>query len=219
MLRHARTSTPVPSGGHALTLRDLLAKNDVFALGHALYSCLLEPSDMARFPDLNNPYREWDIPELPSWISRGAKQFMQRLVACDPARRPSVRYVAAAASCVSRWRQCCTLSLPPSLPPIVACREAYDDAQMLLWGSRGGSTPIQAVRSVDDARRWLRQRRLELGFTVDGIDSTVERTMYEEFLLRMSPEAVCEFATRGPGGSHVGISGAGPPPPMVPKKS
>ena len=96
--RHARSSVPIPSGGHAVTLRDMLEKNDVFALGYALYASLLPPADMARFPEVNGaavlagtPYREWDLPELPAWLSRPVKSFLQRMVACDPARRPSLR--------------------------------------------------------------------------------------------------------------------------------
>ena len=60
---------------------------------------------MARFPDLNNPYREWDIPELPSWISRGAKQFMStdtigNLLTAGPGNFPGD---SAVATSYKRW--------------------------------------------------------------------------------------------------------------------
>jgi hypothetical protein len=98
--RHCRPSAPVPSGGHAVTLRDMLEKNDVFALGHAMYTMLLAPGDMARFPDVSGAtlapgatVREWDLPDLPASLSKPVKSFLQRLVAWDPSRRPSLRSV------------------------------------------------------------------------------------------------------------------------------
>ncbi len=105
VFRHARSSVPVPSGGHAVTLRDMLEKNDVFALGYALYSSLLSTAEMVRFPDINaaatsgTAFRDWDLPELPAWLSRPVKSYLQRLVTCDPSRRPSLRWVSA-----SHWQ-------------------------------------------------------------------------------------------------------------------
>lgn len=92
--KHSRPSVPVPSGGHAVTLREMLDKNDVFALGHALYSALLGEAEMrVKFPDVasSSTYREWDLPELPAHLSRHTKTFLSRLVCADPARRPSLK--------------------------------------------------------------------------------------------------------------------------------
>lgn len=91
--KHSRPSVPVPSGGHAVTLKDMLAKNDVFALGYAMFAALLGDTAMAAsFPDVTTAaFREWDLPELPAHLSRGTKTLLTRMVACDPARRPSIR--------------------------------------------------------------------------------------------------------------------------------
>ncbi len=73
-----------------MTLREMLQKNDVFALGHAMYTALLGGS--SRFPDhAQSSYREWDLPELPSHLSKGTKALLNRMVVCDPAKRPTLR--------------------------------------------------------------------------------------------------------------------------------
>lgn len=91
--KHSRPSVPVPSGGHAITLKDMLAKNDVFALGYCMYNALLGDSAMAAgFPDVSAAaFREWDLPELPAHISKPTKALLVRMVACDPTRRPTLR--------------------------------------------------------------------------------------------------------------------------------
>ena len=90
--RHSRPSVPVPSGGHAITLRELLHKNDVFGLGYCMYNALLGDEVMtSRFPDVTSAaYRDWDLPELPAHLSKSTKQLLARMVAAEPAKRPSL---------------------------------------------------------------------------------------------------------------------------------
>ena len=91
--RHSRPSVPVPSGGYAVTLRDLTAKNDVFGLGYAMYCALLGDDGPRAFPDVAAPagFRDWDLPDLPGYLTKGTKTLLIRMVACDPAKRPSLR--------------------------------------------------------------------------------------------------------------------------------
>jgi hypothetical protein len=151
--RHARPSAPVPSGGHAVTLRDMLVKNDVFALGYTMYNMLLAPEDMARFPDVSgsslppgSTVRDWDLPELPGTVSRPLKAFLQRLVAWDPARRPTLRLVlpggvwaeAAQGAPLSTCPPASPLRPPSSshpLPLLVTRCSQFAVAALLTWSS------------------------------------------------------------------------------------
>jgi hypothetical protein len=59
-----------------------------------------------------------------------------------------------------------------------------------MWAARGGPTPLASVASLDQARQWLKARRLELAFGLHGTMSQLEKALYEEFLVQSTPDAV-----------------------------
>ena len=69
-------------------------------------------------------------------------------------------------------------------------RDAYAQCQVLMWASRGGAVSLTTVATQDEAKAWLRQRRLELSFNLAGSMSVLEKALYEMFLAQTKPDSL-----------------------------
>jgi hypothetical protein len=62
-------------------------------------------------------------------------------------------------------------------------REALTQCQVLTWATRGGSTSLAGVTSLEEGRQWFKARRLERAFDLQGSMAFLERALYEKFLV------------------------------------
>lgn len=185
----------------ALTLREVLEKNDVFGLGYTLMHCLLGEKVMSsHFPDVTAAvYREWDLPELPAHISKGTKALLTRMVSCDPTRRPSIKYARVCAF-VQQWAVVVYVLLRMNCFAywnlvlfIVCCREASVRCSILLWsqlGTSGGTSTKSAgedllqLSTLSDVQDWFTSRRMHLAFGLNSPLTALQTALYTEFLLQ-----------------------------------